>query len=122
MSLLLLTALVCLPGLALLGAAARRPLGLLDWLALPPALGLLLTGTVGALLASAGRLTPAAHALAVTALTVPLAVHAVRHRPLAAHARRIRLGARQNAREHGALALLLLAALALYERPSEFVL
>jgi hypothetical protein len=121
MSLLLLLALVSLPGLALLGAAARRPLGLLDWLALPPALGILLTGTVGVLLASAGRLAPGVLALAVAALTVPLAVHALRHRPLAAHGRRIRLGARRHAREHGALALLLLAALALYERPSEWV-
>ncbi|MET0551879.1 MAG: hypothetical protein ABW221_02505 [Vicinamibacteria bacterium] len=122
MSLLAMAALVCLPGLALLGAAARRPLGLLAWLALPPTLGILLAGSVGALLASAGRLTPGALALAVAALTAPLALFAIRHRPLAAHARRIRLDARRNAREHGTLALLVLVALAAYERPSEWVI
>jgi hypothetical protein len=122
MSLLLLTAVVCLPGLALLGAAARRPLGLLAWVALPPTLGILLAGTVGSLLASAGWLTPAALALLLAALAGPLALSAVRRRPLAAHARRIRLDARRNAREHATLALLVLVALAVYGRPSEWVI
>jgi hypothetical protein len=122
MSLLFLIAIVCLPGLALLGAAARRPLGLVAWLALPPALGILLTGSVGALLASAGRLTPGTLALATAALALPLAACAVRRRPLAAHARRVRLDLQRNPLEHGALALLLLAALAGYERPSEWVM
>jgi hypothetical protein len=122
MSLLLLLVLACLPGLALLGAAARRPLGLVAWLALPPALGLLLTGTLGAVLASAGRLSTMNLALATAAVAVPLAAYAIRRRPLAAHARRIRLDARRNVAEHGALALLVLAALAGYERPSEWVM
>jgi hypothetical protein len=122
MALLLLLVLVGLPGLALLAAAARRPLGLVAWLALPPALGLLLAGTVGAALASAGRLSTGSLALGTLAVAVPLAAYAARRRPLAAHARRIRLDARRNAAEHGALALLVLAALAGYERPSEWVM
>lgn len=122
MSLLLLFVLVCLPGLALLGAAARRPLGLVAWLALPPALGILLTGTLGAALAGMGRLSPGRLAFATATLALPLAAYAIRRRPLAAHARRIRLDVRRNAAEHAALALLVLAALAGYERPSEWVL
>ncbi len=122
MSLLLLLALCSLPGLALLGAAARRPLGLVAWVALPPALGILLTGTVGVLLAGAGRLSGGSLALATTALTLPLGAYAIRRRPLAAHVRRIRLDARRHAREHAALALLVLAAIAAYEQPSEWVI
>jgi hypothetical protein len=122
MSLLLLVVLVCLPGLALLGAAARRPLGLVAWLALPPALGILLTGTVGAVLASAGLLSTGRLALATAAVALPLAAWAIRRRPLGAHVRRVRLDARRNAAEHGVLALLVVAALAGYERPSEWVM
>jgi hypothetical protein len=118
---LLLFAVVCLAGAALLGAAARRPLGLVAWVALPAALGILATGTLGVLLASAGRFTPATLAGATAALVLPCAVYAVRRRPLRAHVRRVRLEASRGAREHAALAALLLATLAVYERPSEWV-
>lgn len=122
MSLLLLSLVVWVPGLALLAAAARRPLGLVEWIALPPALGILLTGTAAALLASCGRLTAGSLAAATAAVAVPLAVYGVRARPLGLHLRRVRLDARRNARAHLALAGLLLASVAVYQRPSEWVI
>lgn len=121
MSLLLLFVFVSVPGLALLAAAARRPLGAVAWLALPPALGLLLAGAVGALLAAAGAFAPGTMAAAGAGLALPLAAYAVRRRPLARHVRRVRLDLARNPLEHAALAVLVLAALAAYERPSEWV-